>query len=286
MMAKAAGLECDEVFLDLEDAVAPNEKTDQTRQAIVTALTQHEWRAQTRVVRVNAVNTPWCLRDILYIVERAANNLDCIMLPKVERAADIHFADQLLACLEQESDVRRPIGIEVQIETARGLANIDAVAAASGRIETLIFGPGDFASSIGMPQLSVGAIEGEYPGDHWHYVLWRILTTARAHGLQAIDGPYARIDDPQGFGQVARRSALLGFDGKWAIHPSQIEPCNAIFAPTATQFDHAIALLARYEQAVTESGRGAVLHEGEMIDEASRRMAEQLVARGRAVGLG
>jgi citrate lyase subunit beta / citryl-CoA lyase len=282
MLAKAAGLPADQVFLDLEDAVAPLEKNDSTRQHVVDALNDQTWQAATKVVRVNDASTHWCFRDIVYIVERAAASLDCIMLPKVESAGDVQFADRLLSQLEAELGLARRIGLEVQIESPLGLVNIETIAQASSRIETLIFGPGDFAASVGMPQLTVGATEPEYGSDQWHYVLWRILTTARAFGLQAIDGPYGQIRDADGFRTVARRSQLLGFDGKWALHPDQIALCNEIFSPTPAAYERAVRILDAYEQATGGDRLGAVMFEGEMIDEASRKMAQQVVARGRA----
>lgn len=285
MLAKAATLPADQVFLDLEDSVAPLEKNDATRRKVVDALRELEWRAATKVVRVNAVSTPWCFRDLVYVVEHAGDALDCVMLPKVETPGDVHFADRLLTQLESEQGRVRPIGLEVQIESPLGLVNVDAIAAASRRIETLIFGPGDFAASAGMPQLTVGAIDGGYGGDQWHFVLWRILIAARAHGLQAIDGPYAQIRDPDGFREIALRSRALGFDGKWALHPDQIERCNEIFSPSAEQFERASRILAAYAEATDGRRLGAVMFEGEMIDEASRKMAEQVVARGVAAGL-
>lgn len=286
MLAKAATLAADEVFIDLEDAVTPLEKNDATRQQVVDALLGLEWRAGTRAVRVNDASTRWCFRDIAYVVERAAARLDCIILPKVETAGDVHFADRLLSQLELELGGSCRIALEVQIESPRGLVNIESIAAASDRVETLIFGPGDFAASAGMPQLTVGAAEPDYGGDQWHYVLSRILTTARAFGLQAIDGPYAQIRDPEGFRVIARRSQLLGFDGKWALHPDQIELCNEIFSPAIADYERAERILDAYAKATGEGGRGAVVFEGEMIDEASRKMAEQVAARGRAAGLG
>lgn len=177
------------------------------------------------------------------------------------------------------------IGIEAQIETARGLVNIERIARASTRTETLIFGPGDFAASLGLPQLSVGMTDDDYPGDQWHYPLSRIVTTARAFGLQAIDGPFAAIRDVEGFRKTAQRAKLLGFDGKWSLHPDQIEPCNAMFTPAQEQYDQAERLLEAYRQFSEVDGVGAAMHEGEMIDEASRRMAQAIVARGRAAGL-
>ncbi|HUZ81462.1 MAG TPA: CoA ester lyase [Gaiellaceae bacterium] len=286
MLAKAAALPADEVFLDLEDAVAPLEKNDVTRQKVVDALRHQEWRAQTKVVRVNAVSTPWCFRDIAYVVEGAGAALDCIMLPKVETPGDVHFADRLLTQLEAEFVLPQRIGLEVQIESPLGLVHVEAIAASSPRIETLIFGPGDFAASTGMPELTVGAVDGDYAGDQWHYVLWRILIAARAFGLQAIDGPYAQIRDPEGFRQVARRSRTLGFDGKWALHPDQIEFCNEIFSPSPAEFGRASRILSAYAEATDGNRLGAVMFEGEMIDEASRKMAEQVLARGLAAGHG
>jgi citrate lyase subunit beta / citryl-CoA lyase len=284
MLAKAATLTADQVFLDLEDAVAPDAKTDATRQLVVDAL-RGEWVAATRVVRINGVHTAWCLDDLLAIVGGAGDVLDCVMVPKVESAEQIHFVAQLLTQLERKQGLQRPIGLEVQIESPRGLVEIERIASASPRIETLIFGPGDYAAAAGMPQLSVGAIDPTYPGDLWQYVLSRIVTTARAFGLQAIDGPYAAIRDGDGFREVARRSRLLGFDGKWALHPDQIEICNQAYAPTRTEFDRAERIVDAYAVATGQDKQGAVMFEGEMIDEASRKMALSIVDRGRAAGM-
>lgn len=285
MLDKAATLPADMVFIDLEDAVAPLEKNDETRARVVSALQREDWLAKTRVVRVNDVSTRWCFRDIVSIVEGAGLALDCIMVPKVESAAHVHFVDHLLSQLEADLGLERRIGLELQIESARGLVAIEEIAAASTRAETLILGPGDLAASLGMPQLSVGAVEPEYPGDQWHYVLMRILTTARAHGLQAIDGPYAAIRDEDGFRQVARRSRLLGFDGKWVLHPDQIAVCNDVYSPDSDQYERAERILAAYGAATEGDRLGALMFEGEMIDEASRKMAEQIAARGRAAGM-
>src|SRR6476469_6602817 len=252
MVAKAATLPADMVFIDLEDAVAPLEKNDATRQNVVDALTGHEWTAPTRVVRVNGIDTTWCFRDILYVVAGARESLDCIMLPKVQGRDHVAFAHHLLT----------------QLEGARGAENLPAIADASDRIETIIFGPGDYAADLGIPQLSVGAVDEIYPGDQWHYILSRIVITARARGLQAIDGPYAAIRDLDGFRTVAERSARLGCDGKWALHPDQIEILNEVYRPTQVQYDRAEALLDAYRQATEGDRRGAVMWEGEMIDEA------------------
>jgi len=285
MLAKAAGLPADEVFIDLEDAVAPAEKNDRTRGQVVQALLQNEWHARTLVVRVNGVQTRWCYEDVTYIVSRAGSRLDCIMLPKVDEPSHVYFLDHLLTQLEMANGIDRRIGIEAQIETARGLVNIERIARASVRTETLIFGPGDYAASVGLPQLSVGMTDPDYPGDQWHYPLSRIVTTARSFGLQAIDGPFAAIRDLGGFRKAATRAKLLGFDGKWSLHPDQVGPCNEVFTPAQDQYDQAERLLEAYRHFSDVDGLGAAMHDGEMIDEASRRMAESIVARGRAAGL-
>jgi citrate lyase subunit beta/citryl-CoA lyase len=281
MLAKAATLPADQVFLDLEDAVVPERKNDTTRQQVVAALRDADWQAPTRAVRINAVGTPWCLDDLLAVVRGGGEQLHCVVVPKVESAAQVHFVAQLLAQLELNNELERPIGIEVQIESPRGLVELERIASASPRIETLIFGPGDYAASTGMPQLSVGEVAESYPGDVWHYVLSRIVTVAHAFGLQAIDGPFAAIRDLDGFAQSARRSRVLGYDGKWALHPDQIDICNEIYRPTQADYDRAERILDAYGDA----SDGAVVFEGEMIDEASRKMALSLVDRGRAAGM-
>jgi citrate lyase subunit beta/citryl-CoA lyase len=285
MLAKAASLAADQVFLDLEDSVAAAEKTDATRQQVVEALNGNQWVAATKVVRVNGVRTPWCYQDMIRVIEGAGNRVDCVMIPKVECSGDVEFVDRLLGQLEAQLELERPIGLEVQIESPLGLSNIYDIARASTRIEALIFGPGDYAASAGMPQLTVGATDPGYPGDQWHYVLSQILTAARASGLQAIDGPYAAIHDHAGFAEVARRSRLLGFDGKWALHPGQIALCNEIYSPSQAEFVRATEILAAYSQATDSDRLGAVMLGSEMIDEASRKMAEQVVRRGQAAGL-
>jgi citrate lyase subunit beta/citryl-CoA lyase len=285
MLAKAAGLPADEVFLDLEDSVAPREKSDTSRENVVHALIENRWSATTVAIRVNAVSTPWCLKDLSYVVTRAGPKLDCVVIPKVEDRSQIHFVDHLLGQLEAEAGLDRRIGLEAQIETARGMVNVEQIAEASPRLEALIFGPGDYAASLGVPQLTVGKIEQDYPGDQWHYALSRIITTARAFGLQAVDGPYSAVRDLAGFRESARRSRLLGFDGKWAIHPDQITLCNETYTPDQAQFERAVRILGAYQQATDVNGTGAAIFEGEMIDEASRKMAEALVIRGRAAGL-
>ena len=284
MLAKAPGLPADEVFMDLEDSVAPLAK-EEARGSIIQALNEGDWSGKTVVVRVNGVYTKWCYRDVIDVVENAGQFLDCVMVPKVEYATDVAFVAELLRQIEETTGLEKRIGLEVQIETATGVTNIDAIAAASDRTETLIFGPADMSASLGLPALTAGLPMPNYPGDHWHYVLSRILVAARNAGLQAIDGPYLVIKDLDGFREMAVRARALGYDGKWALHPGQIDVLNEVFAPTQDEFDKAEAIVEAYEHATGVELKGAVMFGTEMIDEASRKMAEQLAARGRAAGM-
>jgi citrate lyase subunit beta / citryl-CoA lyase len=284
MLAKAATLPADQVFLDLEDAVSPLEK-EAARQTVVDALRTHDYAGKTRVVRVNGITTEWCLNDILHVVGGAGDRLDCIMIPKVEDAATLHFVDHLLTQLEREHGIGHRIGIEAQIESAAGTVNLREIATATDRIETIIFGPGDYAASIGVAQLVIGSVDPDYPGDQWHYVISKIVTVARAFGLQAIDGPYTDIKNTDEYRRLCHRARLVGFDGKWVLHPAQVEVANEVFTPTQDQFDAASRLLAAYAHATTVERKGAVMHEGQMIDEASRKIAAEVVARGEAAGM-
>jgi citrate lyase subunit beta / citryl-CoA lyase len=284
MLAKAATLPADQIFLDLEDAVSPLEK-EASRATVVEALLTHDYSGKTRVVRVNGVTTEWCLGDILEVVGGAGAKLDCVMIPKVEDAAQLHFVDHLLTQLERRHGIAHRIGIEAQIENARGTVNLREIATATDRVETIIFGPGDYAAAIGVAQLVIGSIDPEYPGDQWHYVLSKIVTVARAYGLQAIDGPYTDIKNVDEYRRLCHRARLVGFDGKWVLHPSQVDVANEVFMPTREQFESARRLLDAYHHATTVERKGAVMHEGQMIDEASRKIAEQVVARGVAAGM-
>jgi citrate lyase subunit beta / citryl-CoA lyase len=284
MLAKAPGLPADEVFMDLEDSVAPLAK-EEARGNIIQALKEGDWSGKTVVVRVNGVDTKWCYRDVIDVVENAGQFLDCLMVPKVEYATDVTFVAELLRQIEETTGLEKRIGLEVQIETATGVTNVDAIAAASDRTETLIFGPADMSASLGLPALTAGLAMPNYPGDHWHYILSRILVAARNAGLQAIDGPYLVIKDLDGFQEMALRARALGYDGKWALHPGQIDVLNEVFAPTQDEFDKAEAIVEAYEHATDVELKGAVMFGTEMIDEASRKMAEQLAARGRAAGM-
>jgi len=287
MLDKARGLPADQVFLDLEDAVAPLAKPD-ARKNIVAALNDGGWGRKLRVVRVNDLTTPWTYRDVIDVVEGAGANLDCVMLPKVQSAEQVVWLDLTLTQLEKTLgfEVGR-IGIEAQIENARGLVNVDAIAAASPRLETIIFGPADFMASINMRSLVVGGLNPDYPGDPFHYVLMRLLMAARMHDLQAIDGPFLQIRDVDGYREVAKRSAALGFDGKWVLHPGQLDAANEVYSPSQPDYDHAELILDAYAHATSEAGGklGAVMLGDEMIDEASRKMALVIAAKGRAAGM-
>lgn len=288
MLDKARGLPADQVFMDLEDAVAPLAKPD-ARHTIVAALNEGGYEGKVRTVRVNDWTTPWTYRDVVTVVEGAGANLDCIMLPKVQTPEQVVMLDTLLTQIERTMgyEVGR-IGIEAQIENALGLVNVDAIAAASPRVETVIFGPADFMASINMKSLVVGEQPPGYDvGDAYHYILMRILMAARAHDRQAIDGPYLQIRDVDGFRRVAGRSAALGFDGKWVLHPGQLEAANEVYSPRQEDYDHAELILDAYDHATSAAGgaRGAVMLGDEMIDEASRKMALVIAAKGRAAGM-
>ncbi len=284
MLAKSASLPADEVFMDLEDSVAPRAK-ESARGSVVEALEAGGWGDKTVVVRINSIDTQWAADDLRAVVEGAGRYVDCIMIPKVQYAHEVMFVDHQLRMLEVNNSLERRIGIEVQIETAAGLENIFDIAHSSGRLETLIFGPADMSASLGLPTVTAGLPIPGYPGDHWHWVLARILVAARSAGLQAIDGPYLLIKDLDGFRDAAMRSRALGYDGKWALHPGQIDVLNDVFKPTQEEYDKAEALLDAYEHATEVEQTGAVMFGTEMIDEASRKMAVQFAERGRAAGM-
>ncbi len=285
MLGKAPGLGADMVFLDLEDSVAPLEK-EAARDNVVKAINEQDWGDTVLCVRVNAWDTKWTYRDVIHVVENASERLDELMLPKVQSAADVRALDLLLTQIEETIGRESTVGIEPQIETARGLINVEEICAASPRLETIVFGPADFAASTEMPVLTGGVQIPEYPGDHFHYVFSKILMSGRANGLQVIDGPYLKIRDLDGLRDYATRTRILGYDGKWALNPDQVPVINDVYTPTQEQFDHAWDLLEAYAKATTEGDRrGAVMFGDEMIDEASRKMAEKFVARGERAGM-
>ncbi len=288
MLTKAPGLGADMVFVDLEDAVAPLEKDD-ARVRAVWAINELDWGDTVLGVRVNAWDTEWTYRDVVHVVEHASEHLDVLLLPKVQRASEVIALDLLLTQIEKTIGRSGTVGIEAQIETARGLVEVEQICAASPRTEAIVFGPADFAASVEMPVLTGGVHVPEYPGDHFHYVFEKILVAARANGLQAIDGPYLRIHELDALRDYAMRTRMLGFDGKWVLHPGQVGVVNEVFTPTQEQFDRAQRVLAAYATAIggDDSGarRGAVMLDDEMIDEASAKMAKKFVTRGERAGM-
>jgi citrate lyase subunit beta/citryl-CoA lyase len=288
MIEKAKTLAADEVFVDLEDAVAAGAKAA-ARTRAAAALAKPGWtNGALRGVRVNDWTTPWTHADVIEVVSAAGTNLDLIVLPKVPDATHVHALDLLLTQLEitHGLPVGR-IGIEAQIENAQGLTNVDAIAAAP-RVQALVLGPGDMAASLNMRTLEVGGQpEGYDLGDAHHHVLMKILIAARNRGINAVDGPYVKVRDVEGFRRVAGRSAALGYDGKWVLHPDQITAGNEVFSPRQDDYDHAELILEAYEWHTSAAGgsRGAVLLGAEMIDEASRKMALVVAGKGRAAGM-
>jgi citrate lyase subunit beta/citryl-CoA lyase len=282
-IAKAVDLDADEVFLDLEDAVAPNEK-DAARERVIEALRSLDFGSTTVVVRVNGTDTPHYYRDLIAVVEGAGSRLDAIMLPKVRTPGDVEMTDKLLTQIELAHGLEpQRIGIEAQIEDAQGLLACEQIATASPRMETLIFGPGDYSANIGIPITTIGGAPDGYPGDHLNYVYSRLVVAARAAGIQAIDGPYAAFKDEEGLRTRTQLVRALGLDGKWTIHPAQIDVVNEVFTPTKESWEKAEAMLTAYREA-TESGAGAAIFDGEMVDEANRKMAERIAGQGRAAG--
>ena len=284
-LAKAPTVPADMTFLDLEDAVAPNEKVA-SRAKVVEAVVKQEWDERVLCVRVNGWDTPWTYGDVIEVVGAAGPRLDEVMLPKVQSAAEIVALDLLLTQVERTSGLPvGHVGIEAQIETARGLINVEEICAASPRLETIIFGPADFTASIEMPVLTGGVSIPEYPGDHFHYVFMKILMAGRANGLQAIDGPFLKVRDLDALREFATRTKMLGYDGKWALTPDQAGVLNEVYSPTQEQFDRAWDILEAYRVATDEEHKGSVMFGDEMIDEASRKMAVKFVSRGERAGL-
>ncbi|HVM55228.1 MAG TPA: CoA ester lyase [Acidimicrobiales bacterium] len=285
-LAKGPTIPADMTFLDLEDAVSPLEK-EAARPKVVQAIRELDWGDRVLCVRVNDWSTEWTAFDVIEVVGNAGERLDEIMLPKVQDAAQVVALDLLLTQVEKKAGLPiGHIGIEAQIETARGLINVDEICAASPRLETIILGPVDFSADMQMPSLAGGLQIPEYPGDYFHYVFMRILMAGRANNLQVIDGPYVKVRDPEGFRDFATRTQILGYDGKWALHPDQVTILNEVFSCSQEQFDKAWDVLDAYEKATTEGDRkGAVMFGDEMIDEASRKVARKIVMRGERAGL-
>lgn len=282
MMTSAADSEADEVFLDLEDSVAPSEK-EPSRAMIVKALKELDWTGKVMSVRINALETKLAYRDLIEVVEPAGQYIDTIMVPKVRNPEDVYFVDTMLTQIEEYVGIGKRIGIEAQIENGIGLTNVEEIAFASDRLETIVFGPGDFAASMGVPNLSIGAHKMEYPSHIWHYVMARIVAAARAAGLQAMDGPFGSYADLEGVRTSSMMARMLGYDGKWAVHPAQIEVINDVFTPSVELLQQADAFAKRYQKATEEEGLGAVALDGEMIDGASLRMVNELFRRSRLI---
>ena len=283
MIEKSRTLSVDHLFLDLEDSVTPNSK-ELARRIVVNALLQGGFTGNIPLVRINDLESPWWLKDLSKIIQGAGSHINSLIVPKVQSAEQVVQIDAEISKLERE--IKLPEGkfkIQVQIESASGVMNLKEIAKASGRLSALVFGPGDFAASIGMQTLHLGDNPVDYAGhDAYHPILMQILVAARANNLLAIDGPYSDISNLEGLTRSAQNSAALGFDGKWVIHPSQIETVNEIFTPRQSVFDESEALLELLEGSTSQ---GAILFNGKMVDEASRKMAIAIAEKGRAAGM-
>ncbi|MGH3089340.1 MAG: HpcH/HpaI aldolase/citrate lyase family protein [Rubrobacteraceae bacterium] len=283
MVGKALASEADGVMPDLEDAVAPDEKAG-ARGSVVEALRGMDWGGRLRICRINALDTPYFYRDVIEVVEGAGESVDALLVPKVRRAGDLYALDVMLSAVEKSIGVE--VGgtkLEAQIESAEGLVNVDEIAGATGRLTTLHFGPGDYAASVGMPQTSIGTMDEwdeDYPGHRFQYAMHRVVVAARAAGLKVLDGPVADYRDEEGLRRSCRISRSLGFDGKWCIHPAQIEVVNEVFSPTEKEIEWAKKVVAAYEEA-NRSGSGAISIDGRMVDAASIRMARDTLDRAR-----
>jgi citrate lyase subunit beta/citryl-CoA lyase len=275
MVEKALASDADGVFLDLEDAVAPDNKAE-AREDVVRALKELDWRGRPALFRANALDTPYFYRDLIEVVEEAGGALDAVMIPKVNRPDDLHAVSILLSQLELATDLDPgKIKLEAQIESAEGLTNADTIALATSRLEALHFGPGDFAASLRMPQTSIGVMDEwdeAYPGHRFHYAMQRIVVAARAAGVRVLDGPVADYSDEEGLRRSCLIARSLGFDGKWCIHPAQIEIVNEVLSPSDREVEWAKKVVAAYEEA-NAAGSGSVSVDGQMVDAASIKMA-------------
>ncbi len=278
MHPKAAQSPADVIMLDMEDSV-PADAKEAARVQIIRSLLTLDWGEKTVTVRINSTDTPYAYRDLLEVAERAGDRLDSIVVPKVNHAGDIHFTDRMLDGIEMNKGWNRRIGIEASIETAVGLDNVSDIARSSPRLISLVFGIADYSASVGARLVSIsghGEKEEElYPGHRWHFAVSRMIMAARANGLMAIDAPYGNFQDSEGLRRSAVMSCALGCDGKWAIHPSQIESINQVFSPSQEEIARAVKVLRAIENAETK-GRGAVAVEGRMVDQATLRLARQL----------
>ncbi len=278
MIDKAADSAADYVFLDCEDAVAPPEK-EQARKNIIEALNDIDWEAKGKTVsvRINGLDTHYMYRDVVDIMEQAGDRLHTILVPKVGVPADLYMVEAMVNQIEQAKGHTTRVGLEALIETALGMANVEAIAQFGGRLEALHFGVADYAASLRARTVNIGGLNPDYPGDQWHAALSRMTIACRAYGLRAIDGPFGDFSDPEGFRDGARRAAALGIEGKWAIHPSQIALANEVFSPPTSEVERARNIIAALREAEAQ-GRGAASLDGKMIDAASERMADNVIA--------
>jgi len=281
MMEKAAQSEADYVCLDVEDAVAPDEK-ERARENIIQALNEIDWKGKTISVRINGIDTHYMYRDVVDIVEQAGHKLDTILIPKAGVAADVYLVDAMVTQIEMAKGLTNRIGLEALIETALGMANVEAIATSSRRLEALHFGVADYAASCRARTVNIGGLNPDYPGDQWHAALSRMMVACRAYGLRAIDGPFGDFNDPDGYILGAKRAAALGYEGKWAIHPSQIALANQVMSPPEKEVTRAKRVLEALKEAAA-AGMGAAQLDGRMIDAASARMAENIVNTDNAI---
>ena len=283
MFQKALDGEADYIFLDLEDAVAPGDK-ERARTNVVQALLELDWRGRGKTisVRINGIDTHYMYRDVVDVVEQAGHSLDTILIPKVGVPADVYMVDAMVSQIEEAKGIPHRLGIDVLIETALGMANVEAIAQSSRRLEAMHFGVADYAASCRARTVVIGGLNPDYPGDQWHAALSRMIVACRAYGLRPIDGPFGDLKDPEGYRLAARRAAALGVEGKWAIHPSQIALANEVFSPPPAEVDRARRILVALEDAARE-GRGAAQLDGRMIDAASARMAQNVVNMAAAI---
>jgi len=285
MFEKALKSGADFVFLDLEDAVAPDDKI-QARRNIIQAINDLDWKGHgiTLSVRINGLDTQYMVRDVVDLVEQAGAKIDTLLVPKVGVHADVYMVEAMLNQLEMQQGLKNRIGIEALIETALGMANVEDIArhGAAGRLEAMHFGVADYAASNRARTTNIGGLNPDYPGDQWHFAISCMTVACRAYGLRPIDGPFGDFKDPAGFMLAARRAAALGIEGKWAIHPSQVALANEVFTPPAAEVDKAQRILAALKEAAAQ-GKGAASLDGRMIDAASARMASNVVKAAEAI---
>ena len=277
MFEKALNSDADYVFLDLEDAVSPNDKIS-ARENVIRALKEMDWRGNNKTisVRINGLDTHYMYKDVIEIMSEVGEFVDTILIPKVGVRDDVYMVDCLVSQIEQEKNFKNKIGLECLIETALGMVNIEEIAKSSSRLEALHFGVADYAASLKARTVIIGGLNPNYPGDQWHHGLSKLVTTCRAFGLRPIDGPFGDIKDPEGYIDAAKRGAAIGIEGKWAIHPSQIEHANNVFSPPESEVDKSQRILDELKKAAAE-GKGAAQLDGRMIDAASARMAENVI---------